>query len=84
MVDTLFTIGRLKSDWYPFLFADGSKCWKLGKSSNKYYHISSGCLKTKHPAFTLLQVTPPYLDTSQVIVTAELRIAFASRFGVAL
>ena len=44
-------IKRLEVDWYPNLYLDGTKCWKLGRAQRRYYHITMACLHTSHPWF---------------------------------
>ena len=34
--DSMAVIGRSEMDWYPYLYLDGSKCWKLGREQRKY------------------------------------------------
>ena len=29
--DSMAVIGRSEMDWYPYLYLDGSRCWKLGR-----------------------------------------------------
>ena len=81
-VDFMFAIGRKEGDWFPFLYGDGSKCWKMGKATNKYYHLRLACVQAKHPTFRQAQITPLLLDTSQIIVTDLLRGEWFTRFGV--
>ncbi|PFX25385.1 hypothetical protein AWC38_SpisGene9998 [Stylophora pistillata] len=47
-VDSMAVIGRLEVDWYPNLYLDGTKCWKLGRAQG-YYHINIACLSTVVP-----------------------------------
>ena len=50
-VDSLAVIGRLEVDWYPNMYLDGTKCWKLGRAQRRYYHINTACLCTRRPWF---------------------------------
>ena len=50
-VNSMAVIGRLEVDWYPNLYLDGTKCWKLGRAQRRYYHINMACLRTRRPWF---------------------------------
>ena len=56
-LDSEVVVGRKERDWYPFVFHDGSKCWRLGRSQNHYYHASTVCIKTRNPLFTESHLT---------------------------
>ena len=49
--DSMAVIGRSEMDWYPYLYLDGSKCWKLGREQRKYYHLNLACLRIRRPWF---------------------------------
>lgn len=44
--DSMAVIGRFKVGWYPNLYLDGTKWWKLGRAQRWYYHINIACLCT--------------------------------------
>ena len=50
-VDSIAVIGRLEVDWYPNIYLDGAKCWKLGREQRRYYHPNMACLRKRHPCF---------------------------------
>ena len=35
-IDAIAVIGRNERDWFPCVFADSSKCWRMGRSQNHY------------------------------------------------
>ena len=49
--DSMAVIGRSEMDWYPYLYLDGSKCWKLGREQRKYYHLNMACLHIRRSWF---------------------------------
>ena len=51
--DSQAVIGRLEVDWYPKVYLDGTKCWKLAREQRRYYHISLACLQSRRPWFHL-------------------------------
>ena len=51
--DSMAVIGRLEVDWYPNVYFDGSKCWKLAREQRRYYHLNMACLRTRHPWFNV-------------------------------
>lgn len=50
-IDAVAVIGRNERDWFPFVFADSSKCWRMGRSQNHYYHPKVSCLRSRNPNF---------------------------------
>ena len=73
----MFALGRIEADWFPFVYQDGSKCWKLGKETNKCYHLDLRCLLRKNPGLSHRQLTPPGLDISNIVVTELMRGEFS-------
>ena len=56
-IDSVAVIGRKESDWYPFVYEDGSKCWRMSRVQNHYYHINLPCLKNRNHDFTISHLT---------------------------
>ena len=49
--DSMAVIGHSEMNWYPYLYLDGSKCWKLGREQRNYYHLNLARLRKPHPWF---------------------------------
>lgn len=56
-LDAMAVIGRKERDWFPFVFADNSKCWRMGRSQNHYCHAKVSCLKSRNPNFKTSDMT---------------------------
>ena len=50
-LDSVAVVGRSEVDWYPNVYLDGAKCWKLGREQRKYYHLNMACLRKRRPWF---------------------------------
>ena len=50
-LDSEVVIGRKEREWYPFVFHDGSKCLRLERAQNHYYHATMTCIKYRNPGF---------------------------------
>ena len=56
-VDSVAVIRRKERDWYLFVFGDRSKCWRIGRSQNHYYHLTEDCLKSRNSNFQISHLT---------------------------
>ena len=51
--DNQFVLVRPECDWY---FDKQSKTWRLGRKSNRYYHMSLQCVQKNNPGFSATQL----------------------------
>lgn len=73
--DNQFVLVRPESDWY---FDKQSKSWRLGRKSNRYYHMFLQCVQKNNPHFSATQlVVPPNTP-------AAVKAVLFQRFGMYL
>ena len=78
-VDSMAVIGRLEVDWYPNLYLDGTKCWKLGRARRRCYHINIACLCTRRPWFHAGHLKGLLMKTEGGLSRTEELIAFVKQ-----
>lgn len=54
--DNQFVLVRPESDWY---FDKQTKSWRLGRKSNRYYHIPLQCVQRNNPQFSATKLIVP-------------------------
>ena len=80
-LDSSAVIGRKEYDWFPFIFQDGSKCWRKGRAQNHYYHINLTCLNSRNPGFEMSQLTGLVNRAHGIGFTNEILHELRCRFG---
>lgn len=81
-IDAVAVIGRKERDWFPFVFSDSSKCWRMGWSQNHYYHPKVSCLKSRNPNFKVSDLTSLlHRIEGGFLVSNEMTRELRERFG---
>ena len=73
--DNQFVLVRPESDWY---FDKQTKSWRLGRKSNRYYHMSLQCVQRNNPQFSATQLIVP------ANTPAAVKAVLFERFGMYL
>ena len=81
-IDAVAVIGRKERDWFPFVFSDSSKCWRMGRSQNHYYYPKVSCLKSRNPNFKVSDLTSLlHRIEGGLLVSNEMTRELWERFG---
>ena len=81
-INAVAVISGKERCWFPLVFSDSSKCWRMGRSQNNYYHMKVSCLKSRNPNFKVSDLTSLlHRIEGGLLVSNEMTRELWERFG---